>query len=179
MACSRCGRASAVNCEKCAEGLEQNGEPSQILYCGRQCLEADKKAHASDCGLRIDRLQLFRAGKLVQDAFLQSREQPFDLCIESVKKNGHRLIMKEPKVYKKNGPIYFEFPNEMFDNERDKKAMLTWMTCSDGLAQMFNLLEAAVQGLFTKASEVCLQLRAELARIDDGSNWRLRWSNGG
>ncbi|KAK4579895.1 hypothetical protein LTR86_000096 [Recurvomyces mirabilis] len=76
--------------------------------------------------------------------------------------------MKEPKVYKKDGPIYFEFPNEMFDNERDKKAMLTWMTCSDGIAHIFDLVQAGIEGLFIEASDICLQMRAGLARIDGG-----------
>ena len=132
-------------------------------------------------------MQLFRAGKLVQDAFYESRERHFNNNITSMVKKGDKMFIVDGP-YEENSPIYFAFPDKLFKEDRDKKAMLSWLSCNDSVVHM---LDITLMGLDGKAvycvrrtskdtaltmsagidcgkAEYRVRIRPELGRFDSG-----------
>lgn len=60
----------------------------KTMYSSDACQQFAWKRHTVACKKFKTRKQLYRAGKLVQDAFLAYRENAFDLNIVKVEKRG-------------------------------------------------------------------------------------------
>lgn len=55
-------------------------------YCGRVCQIADQPSHKTLCQAAQAQTMLFRAGDLLQQSFLQTRAEAFDLCVTRVER---------------------------------------------------------------------------------------------
>lgn len=88
---------------------------------------------------------LYRAGEMAQMAFYAYREHTFDLLIERVEKNGKDLLIYEAS-YGKTQECYFQFPDHLLPDERDKQAVLTYLTCGDAVGYMHELFKTLLDG---------------------------------
>ena len=78
-------------------------------------------------------------------AFYAYREKTFDILIERVEKNGTDLVIHEA-LYDKTIDLYFQFPHHLLPDERDKQAVLTFLTCGDAVGYMHEMLKVMLNG---------------------------------
>jgi hypothetical protein len=147
--CAHCGKPAGHRCARCAEGVDEHGNASSTYYCGAKCQTLDwKQTHQSQCGLAIDRRQLFRIGSLVQWAFYECSRVLWYDGITEVKKlepmnqsdNAELLLQR----YKKHDSLDFPtFPKKLFEEERDEQAVIA-ISASNGsivCALLYELLK--------------------------------------
>ena len=97
------------------------------------------------CDLANARKQLYRSGLLLKQVVYAFREAAFDFPINSVQVRDGKLHLSEPFFDWNTGPL-FQFPNELFSDQKDKNAVLTYNACSDAMAYMGEVTKKVLEG---------------------------------
>ena len=146
--CAHCEKTTRQYCTLCSEGADIDGNLLQTFYCSKECLHADRENHKGMCKQVRARCRLYRGGELLQEAFYTYREMASDIPIHDVKIAKGKLHIYE-RVYdaavKAEGPLY-AFPNNLVPDQRNKKALLTFLACTDALKHMFTLTAKVLKG---------------------------------
>lgn len=142
-ACVQCGQPGILFCEH----ADVDGQISITAYCSKSCQSADWLAHKTGCLIGRQRFQLYRGGQLFQDIFYIVREEMFDTFIHRVDKdaNGKLHVFEAPPEDDAVLAPLVELPAETFD-DRDKKALLSRLACSDSQVLLERLVEKAFGG---------------------------------
>lgn len=88
--CAACGKASSSRCVGCTDTDNDNANAAATFYCSKACQAQHWLSHKDACHAaqleKVATKKLFRAGKLLQDAFLATRSEAFDLSISKIVK---------------------------------------------------------------------------------------------
>lgn len=178
-ACVKCGQPGALFCEH----ADINGQVDTTTYCSKTCQAADWPAHKAGCSIERQRLKLCRRGELLQHIFYIVRAQAFDSYITKVEKDQNGLLHvyeacppDDDNVLSKLPPL----PLQTFD-EDDKKAVLSYLTCTWSQALQVGLAEKAfagtrsplkstlkvltVPGVYNVMGECTVHLRRDMPRL--------------
>lgn len=85
-ACAACGKTATTYCAACDE-QEHNGGRPPSFYCGSACQALHRSSHKWDCQPAVAHKKLFRAGELMQEAFLAICVEIFDMDIAKVERD--------------------------------------------------------------------------------------------
>jgi hypothetical protein len=133
--CGGCGGAPAIN-----------DDAAKTYYCSTVCQHLGWSEHRARCQLLQNRKKLYRAGAILQAMFYKYREQVFDKVIARVEeKNGQLFLYQGDPATVRRGPLV-AFPNQLFANEKDKKAALVLFCCTDALAFMHDFAAYLLSG---------------------------------
>ena len=119
MPCSVCGKDSSSKCARCAQP-----------YCSSFCQTQDWPAHKQDCKAKQIERTLFRAAQLFRECYYLFRKKTFEFDVRSIKKEGQDLVVKTGTIAGDICGIFMRFPNELFENEEDKHAVLSMKMCT-------------------------------------------------
>lgn len=144
--CAHCGNYAALKCSGCKDiPREENDSGHITLYCNIDCQKSDWPSHRRICKHLQAKKLLYRAGDMLQKAWLAYREGSYDRNVIKVDKIGEALF-----VYHGNEDVpdgtQFPFPNHLMDDPRDKQAVLCHLTCFESLAYMYNVTKDMLQG---------------------------------
>lgn len=83
--CAACGKAAALICTGCAGDKNiTDFVPTPTWYCDKACQTAHWATHKKSCQAVHAKVKLFRAGVLLQQVFLATRAEAFDISLEHV-----------------------------------------------------------------------------------------------
>ena len=129
--CASCNKVLAteggLTCQKCLNGCDINGRPFSTRYCNFRCQENNRQAHYTVCKNKNIRKSLYRAGEILQEAFLMYREIAWAWNIVSLHHAGARIYCDQGAT-KGVGP-FFEFPAHLVPDEGDRRALLSYCGC--------------------------------------------------
>lgn len=152
--CAVCSKPATSVCAGCANGRDAAGNHlTPTRYCGSDCQKADWPFHQQPCRATQPSIKLLRAGQLLQECFLATRAEAFDLCVTSVERaqDGGIHFFDEPA--EGVGPI----PPTLFKDVATKNAVLSWGAGRDNFAGlMFNLAIQAFAGSKSSMRLQCL-----------------------
>lgn len=147
--CACCGTPASRRCIGCIEGVDQHGNLSPTAYCSRECQEADWKKHKVECRYANYRKQLYRGALLVQQAFYIFRLIAFDFELAEVRSiNGSLRIRVDRSELSSGAAPLYNFPDHLFSNFDDKKAVLCWLASDEAIAYMHELFSKTLKGKF-------------------------------
>jgi hypothetical protein len=77
MTCAVCAKPATTHCSGCAsdEIIKVLGYRTPNFYCGTACQQSEWTSHKKLCKLTQAQTKLFRAGEILQEAFLATREE--------------------------------------------------------------------------------------------------------
>lgn len=144
--CSQCSEATTKRCARCFGGLKVDGtiQPT-TYYCGQKCQREHLHKHRPVCTAASHRRQLYRAGELVQALYYEYRRAVFDVPIEAARQ-GTDGKLRIYEAESETTDILFDFPDHLFSTEDDKKAMLAWRACDDGLVRLRAIIAQCFEG---------------------------------
>jgi hypothetical protein len=99
--CNYCGKTTSVHCKGCTDVDANNGDREVTYYCNNVCQKHDWASHSPSCQAiqmkKVATKKLFRAGELLQEAFMATRAHTFDINVEELKKfySGGKYIIVE------------------------------------------------------------------------------------
>lgn len=102
--CTHCGTATTVYCKACTDVDNNDSNRKITYYCNGVCQKNDWASHSAACKAaqleKVATKKLFRAGELLQEAFLATRAHTFDITIAELTKFkcGKFLIREGPKA---------------------------------------------------------------------------------
>lgn len=102
-ACATCGKTPARRCTSCYDADNTNSNIAPTFYCSNDCLKKDWPSHKDACRAaqleKIATKKLFRAGELLQEAFLATRTEVFDISVGELIQyiDGKLVIFSGPK----------------------------------------------------------------------------------
>ncbi|KAM0724007.1 hypothetical protein Q7P37_000998 [Cladosporium fusiforme] len=157
--CKHCGKASTRRCTNCLNP-ETNTE---TFYCSSDCLKADWPSHKAACQATLhnkpDTKRLFRAGELLQEAFLATRAELFDIPIKKLVQFtcGKMVIFSGTKDMSPG-------PAEFSQDPQAKAPVLSYSAGRDVFTgMMYELCMKTFEGYVEKAEEVDVQMIEERA----------------
>lgn len=136
--CATCGVKSERQCRKCIEGLDVDGNHSPTFYCSEACETKDSSTHQASCLNANCREQLYRVGYIAQDVFLAVNETAFTDDVDTVRVQGGKLRVKIHDH--EENQLLFDFPIDKFENDEDRRKMLTWNQCNGAVFRMGELI---------------------------------------
>ena len=88
MTCAVCAEPATTHCGGCAseELTKILGHHTPTFYCGVACQHIDWASHKKLCKLTQAHIKLFRAGELLQEVFLATREEAFEGSVSRVER---------------------------------------------------------------------------------------------
>lgn len=143
--CAECDKPASFRCSRCQEDLDTQGEPSPTFYCGKTWQESNWKIHKTVCKHANYRKQLYRAGTLVQNAFHSTHQESFDSKVAKIVKQSERPQASHGKSDNEESFLVC-FTETMFENEQQKRLLLSWYSCNEAVARMSKLVTAALEG---------------------------------
>jgi hypothetical protein len=150
--------SAALLCPNCATGLDARGQERKTYYCSKTCQAKDWDAgHKLGCKVAIDRRQLFRIGSLVQEVFYQSSKAVWFHGVSKVNKIEHVEKDSDPRLLvwpgeRRDGVDFPAFPDDLFEEERDERAMLA--SATSAVTIMSSLVEDLVNGKSSSLSNI-------------------------
>ena len=141
--CAVCKGTAALLCPNCATGRDARGQECKTYYCSKACQTKDWAAHHElECKVAVDRRQLFRIGSLVQEAFYQSSKDIWFHGISKVEKIEHPETEDGPRLLvwrseRQAGADFPPFPDDLFEDERDERAVLASVTAAVNIMSAF------------------------------------------
>jgi hypothetical protein len=144
--CAICAEPANHRCGRCVEGLDMNGKKSPAFYCSQECQREHWAAHKIECKVAVDRTELYKIGSLLQWAFYDGRKAMWHEDIRKVKKidDKAKLLVWRDKSKDYTSHIFSAFPDSLFDEERDKQAILAHE--APGVALVSGLLVVLLKG---------------------------------
>jgi hypothetical protein len=143
-ACTVCSKPASTICSGCADGRDTAGNQlAPTRYCGTDCQNSDWASHKSSCRAAQPSIKLFRTGQLLQECFLATRAEVFDLCITRVERAQDGTIHFFDKPAESVRSISLALTNDVVM----KNAVLSWGAGRDVFAgSMFELSKQALKG---------------------------------
>jgi hypothetical protein len=160
--CSICQNRTNLVCSGCSE--DPLNENKKTRYCSRDCQSVDWHLHKRSCQMLKARKDLYRAGSILQQIIFLCREKLFDLPIHRIEYDNNRMLL-HPLPAKDFGSApedrLFQFPSEQCETEEDRKALLSYLACSDLTLYLEHipeyLLAGESQGRMTSRIRRCHQ----------------------
>lgn len=122
---------------RCSDPESTIPQSTPAFYCSKECLKQDWSSHKDACHAaqleKVATKKLFRAGELLQEAFLATRAQVFDISIEKVQKlheSGRMIIFDGPSS--DPGQISFS------EDPEDRAALLSFNAGGDVFRRMMH-----------------------------------------
>ena len=145
--CANCQSSTKKYCNRCKLVDRDDQLVSAVFYCSKTCQTTDYANHKLSC---LDRVQLFRGAKLLQQVLYTFRELGFDLDISDVEHKEGKLHTYERyfNARKNPGPV-FAFPDHLLLEPKDRAALLTYMACSDSQKYLHELTRKVLKGKTT------------------------------
>ncbi|KAL9003550.1 MAG: hypothetical protein Q9188_003591 [Gyalolechia gomerana] len=103
----------------------------------------------------VSRKVLYRAAETAQELFYVYREVVFDKHIVKAERKGNEMILYEGRYEE----CFVPFPSSLFPDEKEKKAVLTYLACGDAYAYMDAVLKTMLEGISSKLVEAPVKLR--------------------
>ncbi|KAM0724008.1 hypothetical protein Q7P37_000999 [Cladosporium fusiforme] len=156
-ACAHCGNFARAHCAGCTDADNNRFHVASTYYCNRDCQIKGRPSHKFDCraakASKSDIKKLFRVGQLLQEAFLATRAETFDLSVLSVIDSDiedNKLIFYTPKQQVLQRPGVSVIPGRfaLFDYSEDNNSVLSYRAGADVFVGM-------VYRLGRKAFEEC------------------------
>lgn len=153
--CAACNNINATKvCKACIATPDLNGKPLKTYYCDAKCQKSHWEDHKAACKAHQQRKALYRAGEIAQSVFYMYRRLVFDKKLKAVQFNGDDIVIYDDFYEDGNeiGPAraldtcLVPFPDHLFRQERDKQAVLVFLTCTDALAYMYPLIALMLKG---------------------------------
>lgn len=124
--CAHCGNYAALKCSGCQDiPKEENASGHVTLYCNIDCQKSDWPSHRRNCKHLQAKKLLYRAGDMLQKAWIAYREGSYDSNVIEVDKIGEALFGNEDFPH----GTQFPFPNHLMGHPRDNQAVLCHFTC--------------------------------------------------
>lgn len=146
--CAHCGADANQRCSRCSEGVDVDGGPSPTYYCTTDCQKADFSKHKAICRIANARKQLYRAADLLKEVFLELRHAAFDIDIQNVVRSREGRLQIHEREY--NGRPLYNFPNALVTGVEDRAALLTFLSCTDAPAHLYELTKKIGKGLWKR-----------------------------
>ena len=145
--CVYCRQDAKLVCNGCNEAPGIDGKVvAKMWYCGAVCQRSHWKTHKELCKPHQARKTLYRAGAMAQLAFYLYREKIFDRLIAKTEKKHNGLYLYEG--YYGETQFLVPFPKDLFPDENDKLAVLTYLSSTDAIAYMLEMIEWMVKGAY-------------------------------
>jgi hypothetical protein len=79
MTCAVCAKPATTHCAGCAteEVKKLLGHHTPTFYCGTACQQSDWNSHKKLCKLKQAQTKVFRAGEILKEVFLATREEAY------------------------------------------------------------------------------------------------------
>ena len=118
-------------CARGTDGVDIYGKKSSTFYRSQEIQRKHRTTHKIECRLVVDRKELRKVGSLFQWSFYAGRKAIWHEDIGRVKKIERASKDSKPKLLvwrdKAKDPSRYtcpDFPDPLFDEERDKQAVL-------------------------------------------------------
>jgi hypothetical protein len=144
--CVVCAKPATTHCAGCiSEEITKNlNHHTPTLYCGQACQRRNWASHKEHCKLAQAQTKLFRAGEILQEAFLATRAEAFDFPIARVERQAdgdiHVFDSTEPSSHNKVMPLSIT----LSDDPKIKQAVLSYCAGGDTLSDMMTELGCEV-----------------------------------
>ncbi|KAL8888127.1 MAG: hypothetical protein Q9192_006225 [Flavoplaca navasiana] len=150
--CVQCGEAATSVCAACRDSPGgENEQVNSTWYCGVQCQTDAWSDHKSRCKALAARKTLYRAADTAQALFYVFREIAFDkLVIKAEREEGQVRLFEG--LYQDE--VLVPFPNSLITDANEKKAVLSYLSCSDTCGYMDVLLKIML-------GEISFKLKAQ------------------
>ncbi|KAL8887770.1 MAG: hypothetical protein Q9215_004710 [Flavoplaca cf. flavocitrina] len=139
--CVQCGEAATSVCAACRDSPEDAW--------------SDHKLH---CKALAARKTLYRAADTAQALFYVFREIAFDKLVTKVERVEGQIRLFEG-LYQDE--VLVPFPNSLITDANEKKAVLSYLSCSDTCGYMDVLLKTMLGGISSKFTEISFKLKAQ------------------
>ncbi|KAL8647337.1 MAG: hypothetical protein Q9210_005618 [Variospora velana] len=116
----------------------------------------DRIHHKWTCKSSASRKILYRVAETAQALFYVYREVAFDKLYAKVERKGSDLILYEGYY----DDLFVPFPHSLFPDEKEKKAVLTYLACDDAYGYMHVVLKTMLEGISIKLQEAPAKFKA-------------------
>ncbi|KAL9028106.1 MAG: hypothetical protein Q9196_003479 [Gyalolechia fulgens] len=155
--CIRCCQPATKSCAACVNApADEYGSHESSWYCGVDCQKGDWHRHKSLCNASVLRKVLYRAAETAQELFYIYREIVFDKLIVKVARKEKEIIVHEG-LYEE---CFIPFPSSLFPEEKEKKAMLTYLACGDVCGYLGVVLKTMLNDISSRLLETPVKLKA-------------------
>jgi hypothetical protein len=141
-------------------GVNLVGKASPTFYCSKECQRQHWAVHRPECRLSVDRRELYRIGFLLQWAFYAGRKAMWHEDVGRVKRIEHasednkaKLLVWRDKSKDYSRHMFPAFPDSLFDEERDKQAILAHE--APGVPMVTGMLIELLKGTYCSIALVC------------------------
>jgi hypothetical protein len=128
--CTYCGKTTSIHCKACTDVDVNDGDRKVTYYCNSVCQKNDWASHSAACqSAQIEKVatkKLFRAGEILQEVFMATRANTFDITIAELRK------FKCGKYIIREGPKPDLSPNTISVNGDDPQATAVVLSCCAG-----------------------------------------------
>ena len=153
--CSVCANPAAKHCAGCVseELTKLLGHRMPTLYCSKTCQEDDWKSHKKLCHLAQAQTKLFRTGETLQEIFLATRAEAFDLLLARVECSGDDIVhiyQATETPLPRIRPLSVNLPAD----RKVKHAVLSYRAGTDALSgMMFQLGQELLKGTLNSGKQ--------------------------
>jgi Fe-S-cluster containining protein len=153
--CVQCSQPASQVCGGCSNAPDIGDKiTEETSYCSTECQSANWPTHETACKRLQTRKALYRAGNTLQEIFYIYREKLFDRPVDRIEVTGTleernmkmRIYETEWPQIVTNYDFIQPFPSSMCNSLEEKQALLTYLTCSDAIGSMHDLIEYMLAG---------------------------------
>lgn len=145
-ACAQCSKPATAACKGCKGMPDGAGRGKvEVNYCGVTCQKEHWPIHKVDCKAAQVRRALYRVGDLAKAMYIMFHKVTWKMPMGNLFNSGRSWIVYPPPNYTGKSHMV-PFPSEVFPEECDKEAILSWGNCNSALDHMHNLLKLLLKG---------------------------------
>ncbi|KAF7191793.1 hypothetical protein HII31_06838 [Pseudocercospora fuligena] len=157
--CTSCAGSLPRPVLACFDCSGNNINTSSPTYCSTRCRSDDRDSHLKRCNQQNVVRSIYRAGELLQDAFYTWRRTAFDVNLRRIRKDGETLAIEEDVFLVPDGKsVFFDFPDDQLPDTNDKHKLLSFLSCSEASAWMYELVKKSFEGISTSIEELAHQV---------------------